>query len=94
MGCVKRGGDGSDLYLEGYGDRAVVEVEVVAKEESLALSLWKPQNSVTNDGVAFVRSGHRFSSDVLRFHFHTRGGAIQVMGRVDDASREPGIEQT
>ena len=91
---MKRGGDGSDLYLEGYGDRAVVEVEVVAKEESLALSLWKPQNSVTNDGVAFVRSGHRFSSDVLRFHFHTRGGAIQVMGRVDDASREPGIEQT
>lgn len=71
-----------------------VAATVAAKEESVTLPLWKPQNRVANDGPAFVGGGHGFSADLLRLHLHPRGGSIQVLSGVDDASRDPRVERS
>jgi len=54
---VERRGDGSDLHAEGFGNRPVVEVEVVAKEKSVALPLWQPLKRLADGGALFEVAG-------------------------------------
>jgi len=98
MGRVQRRRDGSDFYVEGFGDRAVVEVEVVAEKDGVTLPLRKAQNRLPNRRTAFVGGGHGggqgLGTDVLRRELRSGGGTIQVLGGVDDASRNPRFKQS
>jgi hypothetical protein len=88
---MKQRGNGPDLDLERLGDRGVVEVEVMAKEDGVPLPLRESQDGRADGRVGFVgyldgRVGG-FREGILE-----ECGTSRVPRRIEDAAANPGLE--
>jgi len=87
---VQRRGDGAYFDAERLGDRRVVEVEVEAKEESVALSLGKPTQRRADILVGCLRSR---TWDVRLFvELLVADRLARIDGGVEDAAADPRLE--
>jgi hypothetical protein len=89
--CVQRGGDRADRHAEHVGDGRVVVVEVVAKEESIALPDRKPAQRRADilDRCLHRRRGASIGALVRPLGAN---GLACVDGGVEDAAADPCLD--